>query len=143
MNKYKVAAGEAADATRKAIDAGLNARKSELDLTERLTKATIELARQKRIASGEDAASINADADRNLATLADDTARRKSDAEIHAIGYGAYDRPQVKSGNKCPAPGTGAGTRTTNTGYGKSNACASERDGDAQPAVEVPRMVAG
>ena len=38
-----------------------------------------------KVAAGEDATSVNADSDNNMATLADDTARRKSDAEIHAI----------------------------------------------------------
>ena len=86
IREYQSAVSESAKAVREGIDAGLAARKSELDMTERLTKATIELARQRRIAAGESAATVNAEADRELAVVTAQASRQKSDAEIWAIG---------------------------------------------------------
>ena len=86
IGEYQSAVSESANAVREGIDAVLAARKSELDMTERLTKATIELARQRRIAAGESAETVNAEADRESAAASAQAARRKSDAEIWAIG---------------------------------------------------------
>lgn len=85
IGEYKVAVAEAANADREAALAGLNARKNEISLTERLTKATIELNRQKRIAAGEDAATVNVESDSQLSAATAKTARANSDAEIEAI----------------------------------------------------------
>ena len=84
-NSYRIAVSGVAAAQRAAADAGLERATKELDLTERLTKATIELARQKRIAAGEDAAKVNAESDQAASAAADASARGKADAEIEAI----------------------------------------------------------
>jgi len=85
VEEYKIAIADAANAEREAAQAGLNARKSEIDLTERLTKATIELNRQKRIAAGEDAETVNAESSGQMSEASAKSAREKSDAEIAAI----------------------------------------------------------
>ncbi len=82
VNDYKIAIADAANAEREAAKAGLDARKNEIDLTERLTKATIELNRQKRIAAGEDTAIVNSDADALSSEAGAKSARAKADAEI-------------------------------------------------------------
>ena len=84
IGEYKSAVQEAADAERKAVEATLSARNKEIDLTERLTKANIELARQKRIAAGEDAATVNGEADAATAGANASAARGKADAAINA-----------------------------------------------------------
>lgn len=85
VNDYKIAIADAANAEREAAKAGLDARKNEIDLTERLTKATIELNRQRRIAAGENAETVNAEASGQLSEAESKSARAKSDAEIAAI----------------------------------------------------------
>lgn len=85
LDAYKVAVDEVAKAEREAANAGLKARQAEIDLTDRLAKATIELARQKRIAAGEDAKSVNAEADAAASGQLAETARARADAEIDAI----------------------------------------------------------
>ena len=85
VEEYKIAIADAANAEREAAQAGLNARKSEIDLTERLTKATIELSKQKRIAAGEDSETVNAEASGQMSEASAKSARAKSDAEIAAI----------------------------------------------------------
>lgn len=85
MDAYRNAVEEAAKAEREAANAGLKARQAEIDLTDRLAKATVELARQKRIAAGEDAKTVNAEADAAASEQSKKTARAKSDAEIRAI----------------------------------------------------------
>ena len=85
IEAYKVAVGDVAKAEREAVDAALSARKSELGITERLTKATIELARQKRIAAGEDAQTVNAESDAAAMEASAKSSLEKSDAEINAI----------------------------------------------------------
>ena len=82
---YEIAVAKVAKAQADAVDADLKRAQSELALTERLTKATIELARQKRIAAGEDAAKVNAESDQAASDAADAAARGKADAEIEAI----------------------------------------------------------
>ena len=84
-NSYRIAVSGVAAAQRAAADAGLERATKELDLTERLTKATIELARQKRIAAGEDVAKVNAESDQATSEATDAAARGKADAEIEAI----------------------------------------------------------
>ena len=84
LDAYKVAVDEAAKASREAADAGLKARQTELDLTDRLTKATVELARQRRIANGEDAAKVNEETDAAVRGQSAQTARAKADAEVEA-----------------------------------------------------------
>lgn len=86
LKEYQSAVAESAKAVSEGIDAGLAARKSELDMTERLTKATIELARQRRIAAGDSAETVNAESDKELAAATAQSSRQKSDAEIWAIG---------------------------------------------------------
>lgn len=85
VNEYKSAVAESAKAAVAAANATLKARQSEIDLTERLTKANIELARQRRIAAGEDAKSVNADASSALADTSATSAVARVDAEIAAI----------------------------------------------------------
>ena len=85
LEKYSSGIADVAKAERDAIEASLAARNNELDITERLTKATIELARQKRIAAGEDIATVNAESDASLNVASDDAKRQKSDARMDAI----------------------------------------------------------
>lgn len=84
LSKYKSSVAEVGEAVRKAADTALAARQKEIDLTERLTKANIELARQKRIAAGEDAASVDAAANSQVSALEGTSARDRADAEILA-----------------------------------------------------------
>lgn len=85
MAAYKVTVEDVAKAERAAVDAGTNRLKSQIDLTEQLTKATIELARQKRIAAGEGAETVNAESDSAISEASAKAARERSDAEIAAI----------------------------------------------------------
>jgi hypothetical protein len=82
---YKIAVADVARAEREAAQAGMNARKGEIELTERLTKATIELSRQRRIAAGENTETVNDEAAGQMSEAAAKSARAKSDAEIAAI----------------------------------------------------------
>ena len=84
LAKYKSSVAEVGDAVRKAAEVALAARQKEIDLTERLTKANVELARQKRIAAGEDAATVNSDIDAQLSANGAKSARERADAEINA-----------------------------------------------------------
>lgn len=84
LSKYKSSVAEIGDAVRAAADKALSARQKEIDLTERLTKANMELARQKRIAAGEDAATVNADIDSQISANSAKSARERADAEIEA-----------------------------------------------------------
>ena len=84
LAKYKSSVAEVGDAVRKAAEVALAARQKEIDLTERLTKANAELARQKRIAAGEDAATVNADIDSQISANGAKSARERADAEIEA-----------------------------------------------------------
>ncbi|MBR0057303.1 MAG: hypothetical protein IJP66_08235, partial [Kiritimatiellae bacterium] len=59
-------------------------RRAEIDLTERLTKAEIELSRQRRIAAGENADTVNGESDAALREQAAKTARARADAEVAA-----------------------------------------------------------
>lgn len=85
MAAYKVTVEDVAKAERAAVDAGANRLKSQIGLTEQLTKATIELARQKRIAAGESAERVNAESDSAISEASAQAARERSDAEIAAI----------------------------------------------------------
>ncbi len=91
LEEYKIEIEEVANAERDAAEKGLNAKQREIDLTNRLTKATTELARQKRIAAGEDEKTVNAEADAQNASAAAKSAREKSDAKINA----AYRRIDI------------------------------------------------
>ena len=84
LSKYKSSVAEVGNAVRAAADKALSARQKEIDLTERLTKANAELARQKRIAAGEDAATVNSDIDAQLSANGAKSARERADAEIEA-----------------------------------------------------------
>ena len=84
LAKYKSSVAEVGNAVRAAADKALSARQKEIDLTERLTKANAELARQKRIAAGEDAATVNADIDSQISANGAKSARERADAEIEA-----------------------------------------------------------
>jgi len=84
LSKYKSSVAEVGNAVRAAADKALSARQKEIDLTERLTKANAELARQKRIAAGEDAATVNSDIDAQLSANGAKAARERADAEIEA-----------------------------------------------------------
>ena len=84
LEEYKIEIEEVANAERDAAEKGLNAKQREIDLTNRLTKATTELARQKRIAAGEDEKTVNDEADAQNASSAAKSARDKSDAKINA-----------------------------------------------------------
>ena len=84
LSKYKSSVAEVGNAVRAAADVALSARQKEIDLTERLTKANVELARQKRIAAGEDAATVNSDIDAQLSANGAKAARERADAEIEA-----------------------------------------------------------
>ena len=84
LSKYKSSVAEVGNAVRAAADVALSARQKEIDLTERLTKANVELARQKRIAAGEDAATVNSDIDAQLSANGAKSARERADAEIEA-----------------------------------------------------------
>ena len=77
---YKIAVADVARAEREAAQAGTNARKGEIELTERLTKATIELNRQRRIAAGENTETVNAEAAGQLSEAESKSARAKSGA---------------------------------------------------------------
>ena len=85
VNEYKSAVVESAKAAVQAANATLTARQSEIDLTERLTKANIELARQKRIAAGEDVAQVDTETSTALADASAKAAVGRVDAEIAAI----------------------------------------------------------
>lgn len=84
LSKYKSSVAEVGNAVRASADKALSARQKEIDLTERLTKANAELARQKRIAAGEDAATVNADIDSQISANGAKSARERADAEIEA-----------------------------------------------------------
>lgn len=84
INSYKSAVAESADAARAAADAAAAKRRAEIDLTERLTKAEIELTRQRRIAAGESADTVNGESDAALREQAAKTARARADAEVAA-----------------------------------------------------------
>ena len=84
LSQYESSVAEVAKATRAAADAALSSRQKEIDLTERLSKANAELARQKRIAAGEDAAAVNKDVDAQLSAGEAKSARERADAEIEA-----------------------------------------------------------
>ena len=84
LSNYKSSVAEVGNAVRAAADKALSARQKEIELTERLTKANMELARQKRIAAGEDAATVNADIDSQISANGAKSARERADAEIEA-----------------------------------------------------------
>lgn len=84
INSYKSAVAESAEAARNAADAAAAKRRAEIDLTERLTKAEIELTRQRRIAAGENADTVNGESDAALREQAAKTARARADAEVAA-----------------------------------------------------------
>ena len=84
INSYKSAVAESAEAARAAADAAAAKRRAEIDLTERLTKAEIELTRQRRIAAGENADTVNGESDAALREQAAKTARARADAEVAA-----------------------------------------------------------
>lgn len=81
---YKIAIDEELQAEVEASNAVLERKRNELDLTERLSKATLELARQKRIAAGEDEKKVNTETDAQERANAQKTALAKMDAEIAA-----------------------------------------------------------
>ena len=85
LESYKNGIAEAANADRDAAEKGLKSKQGEIELTERLTKATIELAKQKRIAAGEDAEKVNAESETQSTNASAKAAREKSDARINAV----------------------------------------------------------
>lgn len=84
VNSYKDTIAETAAAERKLVDENLKRKNAEIAATERLKKAEIELSRQRRIAAGEDASIVNADANAALGGLDANTKRQAAQAKIAA-----------------------------------------------------------
>lgn len=84
MNAYKSTIAEAAAAEKKLAEENLKRKNDEISATERLKKAEIELARQRRIAAGESPDVVNADASAALGGLSATTRRQQVEAKIAA-----------------------------------------------------------
>lgn len=84
VNSYKSAIAETAAAEKKLADENLKRKNDEIAATERLKKAEIELARQRRIAAGEDPNAVNADAAAALGGLSASSKRQAAEAKIAA-----------------------------------------------------------
>ena len=84
LGEYKSAAADCHKAEVAAIDAALSRRKSEIDLIERQKKAEMELARQRRIAAGEDKTTVDNQTDAGIREASETAARNRAEARVRA-----------------------------------------------------------
>ena len=78
VESFKSTIADCASAEQAAIAKSMKLYDDRINAVERLKKAELELARQRRIAAGEDAAVVNSETNAALASLGDDTARKRA-----------------------------------------------------------------